>query len=214
MINVGINLMPDKESKATYPYPAVFDRRDLQAVFDSPRCLVDKHDYGLWVGREFYRTKKDYIKEAAKMGCCKKVPGIPDNVELGSSRIYLVHKEAGRGKKAIAFGYFILDGIVACTRLQEMIETAKESLSGQKTFSVTALTAQERAHIPPRGCGEIDPVSYYFVGPDDVTVQRGFRKSITNSKVRIVLIPEVTIDYLDRFRGLITAEHLFEFARV
>lgn len=176
--------------------------------------LHTDHDYGMWVGREFYETYSGYTQEAARMGCCKKVPGIPDRIELGKSRIFLAHKEAGKGKKAVVFGYFVLDGIIACTKLQQMIETVKASLTGQKTYPVTALTATERSSIPSRGCGEVDPVSYYFVGPADITAQRGFRKSVTLSNTKIVLLSEIPIDYLDRFRGLITAEHLFEFARL
>lgn len=181
---------------------------------------ASEQDYAVWVGRQFYATKKDYVQEAAEMGCCRKVPCIPDGINLGHSLIYLVHKEASEShdplhpQKATVFGYFILDGIVACTKLQEMIEIEKKSLTGQKTFPVTALTATERQEIPLRGCGEIDPPSYYFVGPDDVTAQKGFRKSVTGSKVRLVLIPEIAIKYLSRFRGLARADRMFEFAEL
>ena len=176
--------------------------------------LSTEWDYGMWVGREFYPTQQDYINEAVRMGCCKKVPGIPENILLGKSRIFLAHKEEGKGQKAVVFGYFLLDGIIACTKLQQMIETVKKSLTGQKTYPVTALTATERASIPARGCGDIDPVSYYFVGPADVTFHRGFRKSAAGSLVRMVLTSPIPIDYLDGFRGLMRASKLFEFARV
>lgn len=164
------------------------------------------------MGREFYETRDDFIKEAARLGCCRKVLGIPDGAELGSSRIFLAHRDEGPRRRAVVFGYFVLDGIVACTRLQEMIETVKESITRQKTYPVTALTAQERQGIPSRGCGEIDPPSYYFVGPDDVTVQLGYRNSVTASKTRLVLLPEIPIKFLNRFRGLMRADRLFEFA--
>ncbi len=198
---------------------------DTMAVVDNQRVVLEDRDlesgglwcdkdYGMWVGRDFYKMPEDYIKEAAKMGCCKKVPGIPEGIEIGDTRIFLAHKEAGRGKKAVVFGYFRLDGIIACTKLQEMIETTKKSLTGAYEFPVTALTATERVSIPLRGCGAIDPPSFYFVGPDDVTVQRGFRKSRTRSKTRIVLLPDIPVDFLDRFRGLKRAEKLFEFAHL
>lgn len=197
-------------------YPTVIDQRASvleQAVLE-PGGVFGVMDYGMWVGREFYPKKWDYIKEAVKMGCCKKVPGVPEDIQLGGSRIFLVHKEEGKGKKAVVFGYFILDGIIACTKLQEMIETVKKSLTGAREFPVTALTAKERDVIPQRGCGGLDPPSWYFVGPNDVTVQRGFRKSVSGSKTRIVLLPDIVIDYLGRFRGLIRADKLFEFAHL
>lgn len=216
-VKIGINLMP-KEKKLELPdYPVVVDKRHQdyrEDMLESGWIWDPIADYGMWVGREFYPKKEDYIKEAAEMGCCKKVPGIPENVIMGDTRIFLVHKEAGKGKKAVVFGYFVLDGIVACTKLQEMIETVKKSLTGAREFPVTALTANERDIIPERGCGKIDPPSWYFVGPDDVTVQRGFRKSVSGSKTRIVLLPDIVIDYLGRFRGLIGAEKLFEFANL
>ncbi len=219
MISVGVNLMPKKEEKLldiAAMYPIVVDQRGtvLDMISLKEGGLFCSGDYGMWVGREFYPKREDYIKEAAGMGCCKKVPGIPEDISLGGSRIFLVHREAGKGKKAVVFGYFVLDGIIACTKLQEMIETVKKSLTGAQEFPVTALTAKERDVIPQRGCGKIDPPSWYFVGPDDVTVQRRFRRSASGSKTRIVLLPDIVIDYLGRFRGLIGAEKLFEFAHL
>jgi len=42
----------------------------------------------------------------------------------------------------------------------------------------------------------------------------GYRKSVTGSKTRLVLLPEIPIKFLDRFRGLMRADRLFEFAEV
>lgn len=200
-----------------WPYPEVSDqqaRKLDKSIVSFESGFWSPMDYGIWVGREFYATKEDFIQEAAELGCCRKVPCIPDGAKLGHSRIFLAHKDEGKGQKAVVFGFFVLDGIVACTRLQELIETEKKSLTKQKTFPVTALTSTERERIPTRGCGQVDPPSYYFVGPDDVTVQLGFRKSVTESKTRLVLLPEIPIKFLSRFRGLIRADRLFEFAEL
>lgn len=186
------------------------DLRNMKLRPGNVDKLYRENDYGMWVGRGFYPKKEDYVAEAERMGCCKKVPYIPDDAELGKTRIFLVHKE--KKEHPIVFGYFILDGIVACTKLQQMIETVKQSKTKAQEFPVTALTKKERVQIPARGCGNVDPVSYYFVGPDDITAQKKFRTSATGSKVRIVLLPPIVVANISRFRGLMRAENLFEFA--
>ena len=167
-----------------------------------------EQDYAMWVGRKFYPTQENYIEEARRLGCCKKVPHIPDGVEIGKSRIFLVHKEDK--EKPVVFGYFLLDGIIACSKLQEVIEEVKESLTGEKTYPVTAIGTEARRVIPQRGCGGIDPPSYYFVGPWDITVQLGFRKPYTERATAINLIePLVSCKFLSCFRGLKKASELW-----
>lgn len=157
-------------------------------------------DYAMWVGRNFYPTKEDYIKEAEDLGCCKKIPYIPDNAEIGVSRIFLIHKDGGKPE---IFGWFILDGIIACSLQQKIIEEAKKSITGQKTLPVTALGARARTRVPLRGCGALDPPSYYFVGPGDITAQLKLRVSSAKNLPKMSLVePPVPCKFLSRFRGI------------
>lgn len=79
-------------------------------------------DVAIWVGSEFYPTPEHYIREAEKLGCCRKVPRIPEGIVLGESKCFLFHKklkeQATKKKKAkdhraVIFGYFVIDGLVA-----------------------------------------------------------------------------------------------------
>lgn len=81
-------------------------------------------DIGIWIGREFYPTPEDYIDEALRLGCSRKLSSLPRNVVLGESKAWLFHKSAPsrvgkRGERrtvkhgALIIGYFIVDGFVA-----------------------------------------------------------------------------------------------------
>lgn len=170
----------------------------------------NEKDYAMWVGRNFYPTREDYIKEAKELGCCKKIPHIPDIVDIGKSRIFLVHRE-DNALPPVVFGWFVLDGIIACSKLQEVIEEAKRSLTGRKEYAVTAIGSRARASIPQRGCGDLDPPSYYFVGPQDITWQLGLRRgSSAPWKPRMNLVyPPVPCKFLSSFRGLKRADELW-----
>lgn len=170
-------------------------------------------DYAMWVGRSFYPTREDYIREAREMGCCKKIPHIPDNVEIGKTKIFLVHKE--NRDKPVVFGWFVLDGIIACSKLQQVIEETKQSLMGKREYPVTAIGSEARASIPERGCGGLDPPSYYFVGPADITFVKGLRNAgpatlalPPEPKIELVQ-PPVPCRFLSTFRGLKRADELW-----
>lgn len=81
-------------------------------------------DIGIWIGREFYPTVEDYIDEALRLGCSRKLSALPQDIVLGESKAWLFHKDApsrvGKwGERrtvkhgTVIFGYFVIDGFVA-----------------------------------------------------------------------------------------------------
>lgn len=70
-----------------------------------PCFLCDPQDapaYIMLVGAGNYPTPQDFVKEALVMGISKKIPGIPRDLELGKTIIYLAHHKACEVKVAAA----------------------------------------------------------------------------------------------------------------
>lgn len=66
-----------------------------------------------------YQDFSGYINEAIEMGCCRRVPRMPKWIELGKSRVFLVHKgKHTEDELGTIFGYFIVER-VECIKLVE-----------------------------------------------------------------------------------------------
>lgn len=65
-------------------------------------------DYLMWVGAFYYPTYRDFITEAKRMGCCKKLPHELASFIPGLSRIFLAHDDGITGE-GFVFGYFVAD---------------------------------------------------------------------------------------------------------
>lgn len=163
--------------------------------------MRDKHpDLLLWVGRQYYPTIEDYVTEAEQLGCCRKVPGLPKCLDVGHTRVSLLHREA-TGEPGYLFGWYLVDWVVICSLQQAVVDEVRTLPSGVE-IPVTAIGAKGRQLIPPRGCGLIDPPSIYLVGPDDATRQSGLRpKTGREHQGRIHLVPRASVGNLKHFRG-------------
>jgi len=161
---------------------------------------MNYEDLLLWVGKQYYPTVESYIEEAKRYGCCKKVPrslifdpAVAKRLEPGKTKVYLAYQESKDLK--FIFGYFLLDGIIACEKLKEIRNFYVNN------HMVVGVGEVVRRQIPNRLCGEIDPPSIYLVGPDDITVQLGLRRSLTGSKERIHIFKEVVVTSLSHCRS-------------
>lgn len=66
-----------------------------------------------------YHNIEGYIREAMDMGCCRRIPQLPEWVVPGESRVFLVHKgEHKRQEYGSIFGYFIVKRIEYITPLE------------------------------------------------------------------------------------------------
>jgi hypothetical protein len=129
-------------------------------------------DIAIFIGRQFYSTPDEYIEESERLGCCRKVPAIPQDIVIGESKVVLLHRQE-QDAPALMFGYYTVDGIIKCSLQQQLTDEIRE-ISAQPV-TIPALRAEHRRLIPQRGCGGIDPPSYYLVGPGDVTAELGLR---------------------------------------
>ena len=158
-------------------------------------------DIAIFIGRQFYDTIDDYIKESERLGCCRKVPTIPQDIVIGESKVVLLHREAA-GEPALMFGWYVIDGIIKCALQQQLTDEIR--LIDTQEVMIPALRAEHRRLIPQRGCGGIDPPSYYLVGPGDVTAELGFRRPTLYvppaEKIHIMSVL-VEIPDIKHFRG-------------
>ena len=167
-------------------------------------------DIAIFIGRQFYETPDDYIKESERLGCCRKVPTIPQDIVIGESKVILLHR-AEVGEPALMFGYYIIDGIIKCSLQQQLTDEIRQTETQE--IVIPALRAEHRRLIPQRGCGGIDPPSYYLVGPGDVTSSLGFRKATLQvppaERVHVYDV-WVSIPDLKHFRGFKYFDSLVE----
>ena len=157
-------------------------------------------DLAMYVGKVFYPSHWDYIKEAQALGCCKKVPTLPKEITIGESRVFLLHREYPEAD-AVLFGYYTIDGIIKCALEQQLVDGIWEDAKAN-TLTIPAIRREQRRRMPQRGCGGIDPPSYYLVGPDDITAQLGYRSSPNGDDAsRFHLLVDFTKWDVKYFRG-------------
>lgn len=166
-------------------------------------------DIAIFVGRQFYDTPEDYIQESERFGCCRKVPAIPQDIVIGESKVVLLHR-AESGEPALMFGYYTVDGIIKCSLQQQLTDEIRKI--GVQEVVIPALRQEHRVMIPQRGCGGIDPPSYYLVGPDDVTVSLGFREPVLEvpPELKIHVFTSWVGADVKHFRGFIYLDSLLE----
>lgn len=99
------------EALSTEPEAEVVELIDAQPA--------DAKDYLMWVGTGSYPTIEDFATEAEQLGVSKRLSRLPEDFELGVSRIFLAHDEGQIGDGVI-FGYFIVTRIEALVRPEEM----------------------------------------------------------------------------------------------
>lgn len=71
---------------------------------DSPVChLCPLSDFNLlvgqragliWIGEKFYATATEFMRESQRMGVSRKIPSIPNELEIGHTWIFFAHTKA------------------------------------------------------------------------------------------------------------------------
>ena len=137
-------------------------------------------DILMWVGRCYYPTPWDFIKEALEKGITKRVPNVPD-IKRGVSRCYLLHQCGG--KRPRCFGYFVISD-VAVLCIPEVIASLKAQYGNQITTAPrSAFPAGERV------CGEMVMGGYYLCSPNVWEKAKLGRAAVIHSP-DIIILPE------------------------
>ena len=186
-----------------------------QATLDgSP--IIKPLDVIMWVGRSYY-TIDSFIKEAKRLGACKRFGGgLPRDIVVGKSRVFLVHdfseedkkklqewkkkaKEAKKNKQPIppkpkfqprVFAYFTIRGILVVGDARMIAE--KEGVKLQKIDGATAAGFQKR------GCGSLVVGATYFVSEEDMAKLQKYADSVEGHIN--VIEPPIPVSF-GRFRG-------------
>jgi len=122
-------------------------------------------DIIMWVGKKFYPTADDYIKESFNLGCAKRVPMLPGEIVPGKSRCFLAHDEGKKGQGVI-FGFFVISGVDVILDEEEKIRKYQEEYEGLNVQPVSL--AQARAE-PRRLCGHRLYGASYIVSENDMS---------------------------------------------
>ncbi len=89
------------------------------------------HDCLIWIDGP-YKTVNQFIKEAQKRGCCRKVPFWPYWAKPGETRVFLAHRDGHRRTdRGSILGYFTLRGVDVLLA-QDKCERYKVLLSDYK----------------------------------------------------------------------------------
>jgi hypothetical protein len=48
----------------------------------------------IWIGRQHYKTPRDFTREAEQMGCSRRIVAVPKDFKLGETWVFLAHREA------------------------------------------------------------------------------------------------------------------------
>lgn len=70
---------------------------DCEDQFPCPLCM-DTGNMGkvglLWIGEKFYKTPRDFAREARQLGISRRIPAVPREFEAGKTWVMLAHPRA------------------------------------------------------------------------------------------------------------------------
>lgn len=121
-------------------------------------------DIIMWVGKKFYPTADDFIKEGLNLGCAKRVSMLPSEVVPGKSRCFLAHDEGQKGQGKI-FGFFVISGVDIILDDEEKIKKYQEEYA---ELNVRPVSSAEAHAEPRRLCGERVYGASYIVSENDM----------------------------------------------
>jgi len=154
----------------------------------------------MWVGHGFYPTADDYIKEAIAIGCCKRVPMLPEDVVPGKTRVFLAHDDGKKGQGFI-FGFFVLQGV------EIIIDDPDKIAEYQRRFqdlNVKIVSSVQALTEPRRLCGQrVYGAAYLVSSPDMNAVYQAAEPLAGKADVKgemVILISRIHYPRL-RFRS-------------
>lgn len=139
-------------------------------IYCEPCFTSGSSDYLMWVGTKNYPTVASFVEEASRMGACKRVPGVPADLKIGVTRVFLAHDEGesptkeeratGVRSKGSIFGFFPVMAIRLVLDDPEKIAQYQEKLKG---LELQVLSTDAARAEPERGCGYLVAGAVYLV---------------------------------------------------
>ena len=113
----------------------------------------------MWVGSLYYTRYTDFVKEARRMGCCKRLSHELTGMEAGKTRVFLAHDEGIVGEGFI-FGYFVVNRV-------EIIVKESGVLPFWVSEKCTPVDVAAVYEEEERGCGYREEDGLYAVSETD-----------------------------------------------
>lgn len=107
-------------------------------IIDCPSRSDTKHIL-MHVGKSFYKTPKDFINEANRMGVSKRISAVPKDFVLGKTWIFLAHPEAINNTSLGIFYIFKPDKIEYTVTEEEYRDTANMDKLRKRGLTPTPL---------------------------------------------------------------------------
>jgi len=150
-------------------------------------------DLLIWIGSKFNPTMENFIDEAKRLGCCRRVVRFPYGIKVGVSRVFLIHDNGQKGQGHI-FAYFTINAVEYVVGPghnlpQELAER------GVKPVSIETIISE-----PERGCGKRQVGAIYLVSSEDMEKLRDLADE-TDLHGKITLVTPVIPYPWKRFRG-------------
>lgn len=158
-------------------------------------------DLLMWVGASFYPTVQDFIDEASQLGVSKRLPSLPDDIESGSTRVFLVHKD--KTKHGNLFGYFAVENIELIVKSKSQLDPYRKEFEDRvKDGSVNMVTVRDAMKEPMRGCGYRSTPGAIYLCSNAVVHELAQYADEVNIKGGLVVFPKPWHKYKQsQFRG-------------
>ena len=137
----------------------------------------------MWVGSTYYSSWRAFADEAKTMGVCKRVRQIPVGIQIGVSRVFLLHGERVKTLvESTAHSYHEISGLchycgidrtansqnpTPCT-VHKIRRTGKPKRSIMGYFVIEEIRRPNADQIElteERGCGKLKEGGIYLYGP-------------------------------------------------
>lgn len=142
---------------------------------EPPKLELEASDVLIWVGKEHY-SPESFIKEARKMGVCRRVPFAPLGIIPDVSFVFLAHRDAIKTVEGLE------PGIFACYTVSNMMFVVKPGTEVDDELAVRGISTYEYKEggfgfNDERGCGSLKIGGVYLLGESDMNAVRDLAQS-------------------------------------
>jgi len=147
-------------------YKAKLSKTQLAEL--APKLEVTPFDLLMWVGSSYYKLE-EFIDEARRIGCSKRIPKLPIGVVNKVTRVFLLYEDVG------IFGYFTVRGITYVVKPGVNIPEELEK-RGVKEWEYKD---GDFGFADERGCGSLMTGGMYLLSEEDMEKVKDLAESST-----------------------------------
>jgi len=181
-------------------------------------------DIAIFIGSGFYPTIEYFLKEAKKMGACRRINKLPDDIVPGKSKIWLIHdkghndsssniddRDMRKDSKGLIFGFYLLRRIEVIFDDPAQKKAFYEKIK-RDDVRLSELWKNQIMNEGRRGCGVRHSGGFYLVNDitdDGLQIAKEFNAHFTLVGNFVKLNEAISYDGR-RFRGYKYADDIPE----